>query len=953
MIRHLFPVPVSAALFFAVPLLSVFSQTDRIPSGFGEYRLQNGMQVFICEDFSAAPVRIEYAARAGISAQTPETAGFLPLYSRLFLDAGRNVPQPAGSSWLLSDGEASCGADSARYIITAAPAQTEQILDELARCAFSPLFTDAALQTAFSALKTEVMNYAFSTAGFVNSSIDARVFSDAPWKQDSGIYPSIFTNMPLSQARVILAETARKYYTPRNSALFISGGIPKETALRLAEKTFGSWPAGVFPEPQRAAAPVQAHRKFVLHDPLFSSDLTQIVVQYTALSMTQADIAAAVFNARSSSFKKELLSRRELGIRGDDYISAAAAHKNGISRLIMQSLLENTKTSPVQEAAAFLETAERAADTAPSSEYDAARQNLAVSFSAETGTSAAFMDKLSQFWAVDGYRGDEADSASPAERMVRRPGDITSADIRALSAAYDSEEPFVFVLVNSTVYSRYEKAFAAAGYESVTQKNGSWYTQKLYEAAVRSGTQTDRQTEQPETPAADEALFASRNSAQFSSATLANGIPVIFKQNPASSSCLIMISIRGGQLSTASNPGFFQLLVNALAGNIQREISERRSEGSIDGTPAVRAETGLADGIITVESLASDMNVIIPCISRALIYGDIKPAQADGLIYDQRSRKRLHDGDASNQLYSRAVLELYGGTPYTVIFDSDRDILEHTSYSDILASYPSLLDASRYTLAVTGNFSRDDIGDALSQTFGLLSCQTDRNAYTPAAASPVFPKSRKVSVKLRHLFLTDVSAEDAGPRPAVLVPTKNFSDPVQYWLPSPDPSSPDFAVFNALMFVLRSRIEKALAVDPSFDGAGVKLIPADSGMHAAAITLTGIEHTKKADAVYASAVRSLAAECTDDASCASLTGEMKSSWILNMLSGTQTNRGTALLIREGLVRNVSDSIEKNAAQYISDYTVVASLHADEVKKDVSAWLAETPPLRLYSADSKR
>src|SRR5574344_734357 len=659
MIRHFFLVSVSVLLFSAVPLFSVFSQTDRIPSGFGEYRLQNGMQVFICEDFSAAPVRIEYTARAGISAQTPETAGFLPLYSRLFPDAGRNQQQ-TDSSWLLSGAEASCDADSARYIITAAPAQTEQILDELAQCAFAPIFTDAALQTAFSALKTEVMNYAFSTAGLVNSSIDSRVFSDAPWKQDSGIYPSIFINMPLSQARVILADTAQKYYTPRNSALFISGGIPKETALRLAEKAFGSWPAGALPVPQHTAVPVQTHRKFVLHDPLFSSDLTQIVVQYTTLSMTQADIAASVFNAHSSSFKKELLSRRELGIRGDDYISAAAAHKNGVSRLIMQSLLENTKTSPVQEAAAFLETTERAADTASSSEYDTARQNLAISFTAETGTSSAFMDKLSQFWAVDGLYGDKADPASPAERMMHRPDDITSADIRELSAAYDSEEPFVFVLVNSTVYSRYEKAFAAAGYESVTQKNGSWYTQKLYEAAVRSSTQTDRQTEQPETPAADEALFASRNKAQFSSATLTNGIPVIFKQNPASSSCLIMISIRGGQLSTASNPGFFQLLVNALAGNIQHEISERRSEGSIDGSPVVLAETGLTAGIITVESLASDMNVIIPCISRALIYGDIKPAQADGLIYDQRSRKRLHDGDASNQLYSRAVRELYG-----------------------------------------------------------------------------------------------------------------------------------------------------------------------------------------------------------------------------------------------------------------------------------------------------
>ena len=48
-----------------------------------EFVLENGMYVFIAEDFSSAIVRVEYTAKAGFSKQNIDTAGFFPLYARL------------------------------------------------------------------------------------------------------------------------------------------------------------------------------------------------------------------------------------------------------------------------------------------------------------------------------------------------------------------------------------------------------------------------------------------------------------------------------------------------------------------------------------------------------------------------------------------------------------------------------------------------------------------------------------------------------------------------------------------------------------------------------------------------------------------------------------------------------------------------------------------------------
>jgi predicted Zn-dependent peptidase len=946
-------------IFSFISLLLIFglsstvsAQTTGIPDGFGEYTLENGMKVFILEDFSSAPVRIEYTVHAGINAQTPETAGFFPLYTRLFQNAGKTSYGTQDKNWYPDAASSTCGADSARYIITVASAQTESALKQFAYCAFSPLFSDADLKSQFSALKNEVMNYAFSTAGFINSSIDARVYAAAPWKQDTGIYPSLFTNTPDAQVRTILTAISRTYYTPQNSALFISGGITKKTALALAEKTFGSWPAGTISIPRndtREAADNEAkkQRRFVLYDPVFSADMTQIVVQYTGLSMTQADTASAVFNAHESSVKTELLSHKELAIRGAAYINAAAAHKNGQSRLIFQSLLEKTKASPRKQADVFLSCIKKAADNAQSSEFVQAQHDLVTDYRSLYGSSSSLMDKLSELWAVENKLKDR--TAEPLiSYVLSRPVEIINFNAEAFRTSYDSEEPFVFVLVNSSIYKKYAAEFKKAGYESVTQKNGSWYTQELYKNIVKNHT-----TETSSPAAAGEPYDASRynlmNAAQFSSLTLSNGIPVVLKENKSSSSSLILISISGGKISSAENPGFFSILVNALAGNIQKELNAQKKDGTIEGVPAVLAETDFTSGILTVECLSTDMNAVIQSISRAVIYGNIQPAQADGLIYDARSRKLLHDSGTGNQLYSSAVRQVFSGTPYTALFDNGRDILENTQFMSLAASYPSLLDAARYTIIVTGSFSKEVVSNELETAFGILQSQTERKNNRQTVPVPKFPDDKKISVQLRHLFLTDVDAEDAGPQPAVLVPTKNFSDPVQYWLPSPPPSSSDFAVFNALVYTLRSRLEKNTA-SVSAD-ITVKVDAASYGVQAAVITLTRIGHTKQADALYEKTAAGLCKDAEDKAAWKNLAEEMFSCWVLGSLSGTQTNRGTALLMHEGIEQAGTGNIEKDAAQYLTDYKTVSTASQKMTADICRRYFASRAPLRLYSADA--
>lgn len=971
-----------ASFTFLVPF---FSFSQELTVDFHEYTLENGLKVFVLEDFSSAPVRIELSVRAGFSAQTPKTAGFFPLYAQIFPSAGKtayaltseiDINDISEKDWLLSSSFSECNADSARFSVIVAPVQVEKTLEQFSDNLFSPVFSDSILTKEFSDLKTQVMQNAFSTAGFINSSIDSRIFAQAPWKQDSGIYPSIFTETPLEEARTILTSIGRNYYTPSNSALFISGGISGSEALELARKYFQKTAlpsAGILSDSDEKIKSSE-QKKFVLHDKMFTKEMSQIVIQYTSLSMQQTDIVAASLNEWNSSLKTTLVETPSLSIRGQEYINVASAHKNASSRVIFQSLLEKNKTSPVEQAETFLNIVKSASQSCDEAQILAAKEKLISQYRTQFKNSTAFMDLLSQFWAISNVAQVHTENIS--NELLAQPTIITNTDSKTLFDSYDSEEPFVFVLVNSDVYKQNSKSFAKAGYQEVTTKNGSWFTQKLYENLKNQINESPKESLEDDldkdssinmqTIAAER--FAQENRNSFSSFRLSNDIPVVVKRNSKSATAVISLAISGGKLSTAqTNPGLSEIMTNALARNIQTEISNAIYQGFIVGDPEVLAETGLAGGIITVECLSEDVIASLDCISSAIISGIIKPAVADGFIYDRRSQHRIQVGSTEYQLYCNAIRLLYSKTEYPLIYSLKDEILENTTYTQILAAYPGLLDAAKYSLVLIGNVPETGVAEILEEKFGVLVQQTkvEQRLYKEFP-SPDFSdfendKTGRKVFQLNHQFFTDLTSP-AGARPEILVPTTEFLDPVQYWLPSPSQNSADFFVFNALLYELEERLAFALENQIENAGAQVRISPATAEIQAAVITFINVLHTDKIDELYTEVVKN----ALDPTQNENIISEIKNAWILHSLANTQTNRGTALLVRSGLEQGAIEN-ERNAElsafmndtdlvaaeRYLSEYEQISKLEASDLLRVAQKYLPEVAPLRLYSKDSKR
>lgn len=901
---------------------------------YAEYTLENGMQIFVLEDFSSAPVQVEFSVHAGISAQNPATTGFFPLYTRLF-------KYGAEKNSFLQNLTSECSADSSNYKISVSQELVPSTFEILARCAFSPFFAEKDILREYSALKNEIMQYAPTPAAFINTAIDSRIFSETPWKLDSGIYPQIFTKSTAAEIRSILSRIGKFWYTPQNSAIFVSGPVKKEEIYALAEKTFGSYkPAASFALPEKVTATGKT-RKFIMHDLQFSEDMTQIVIEYTGLNFNQASLAAVAYNADSSTLKKSLCAEHILNIRGPEYINVSSTRHNGCARLIFQTLLEQNLRSPVEQAETFIEAIKKSPETTDSSEYQAAKKILHDNFRETTANSTNFINSLAYFWAIDPLLpGNDEKEILLAQKLLSQAEKIISTDENSLKTSFENETPFIFVLVNTKNFKKYKSEYKRLGYEEINSKNGSWFTQELYKNALKEISAEKKEIEQQKAESESARnIFLEENRNSLKTIELSNGIPVTVKTNRMTNGVSILVSIDGGSLADKNRPGFQNVMTNAIASNIRKEIIKYKTQQIISGNPAVYAETSFSDSKIIVECEKEDISLCIRSISDALIFGEITPAEADSYVYSAQTQKRLSGASPLNQMTFRAIKYFYDSNFIRNIFDTEKEILQKTSYNDILAEYPKFLDASLFTIVIAGNTDSEAVRYILEESLGILAAQTTRNdsRRKESVPKPDFPaKTRKINLKIRHLFYTDVKAEDAGPMPAVLVPTKNFADPVQYWFKAPEADSEEAVIFDALILRLSENLNNA--------GAETKIFLPAKDFRCGGITFLNVEHTNYIEETYKKTLSEFVKKLEDSEPSVFEAERTKNAWILSRLSGSKTNTGTARIISS------SKTDEKN---YLDEYEILERAGSKDFLRALNEYFPPEPLLQIFSSDSKK
>lgn len=907
--------------------------------GVNEYVLENGLRVFVLEDFSSALVRVEFACRAGFSNQTPSNAGFFPLYARLF-----KYTLSEGSS-LLEGLYSECFDSSSRYIITVTSDELTPVLKAISEAAFDPVFLDSDISRELNRFKKEVKENAGSIEGFINASIDSRVFSKNPWKHDSGIYPALFSKTSVAEARAVLSNINSSYYVPDNCALFISGPVTSKDILTLAENYFSKENLRKKSVSKKEVEVDFENDKklFVLSDPEFSPDMIQVVMQYTKLQMDRCDIASAVLNEDSSVLKQNLLSDKDLKIISAQYINAASTHKSRMSRLIIQSLMESPKKNPAAAAMSFVKNVNDSLCLFSQKDFNDACSRLSYDFKKMIDSSAHLMNLLSEYWALkDSYDLSRSEKEKTYfENLMNRAERINAQSYEELIEELKADVPFVFVFVNSKVLEKYEKTFKANGYEIVTVKNGSWYTQSLYENIKKAGE--EEELYQEEELIANEDLFVEKNLDSILRFNLDNKIPVIVKERKPGNTVCVCFNIDGGELyKSKTDYGLEHVLVDCLYMNVDKILYEKYRQKIFKFYPVVTENVDLKSSSITIECLAEDFDYVIDSFYEALVFAEIIPAMADASLMERKTEQIVKTGSHVFQLKSAAVSSLFKSKELSAVYTLNQDVYKKINFSRIIENYPEFLNASRYKIIISGNCAdsfktEENLRKKLNSTLGVLAA---KDSVKKINFELNHPNKKVKKVKINHVFLTDVSRDKAGPRPEVLIPTTEFLDPCQYWI-NYDSELSSLSEFNALLLDFADYLQKKCHENENTAKIVVKADYALPGIPFGVVTFTNVRDVASLENMYAEALAEYEAE--NSALCAS---RCKNAWIRNYLEPTLSNAGTCRLIEGYICENID-----NFDGYVNDYKSVHTMDDEKIRNILPLFEGEKV-FKVYSADTK-
>ena len=747
--------------------------------------------------------------------------------------------------------------------------------------------------------------------------------------------------------------------------------------MQIINQTFGRYYSNTKNPVEKKSTISNNKRKYVIHHPDFSSDITQIVVQYATLDMTQNNLASTLFNNDGSSVKYQIVALEELNIPGNEYINFSAANKKGTSRLIIQSLFQkpeskNIKTNSLQQSKLFLESLQSAIAKTSQMEFLFAKQQLDFIQKDLISNSNTFMENLCTFWAIQDYNNayeieDSEISSFTAKQLLAQFEKCKNVDFEEFSNALKYEEPFVFVITNSKDFKNLKSEYKKQGFEEINSQNGSWYAQEYYKnikinsAALAVSTLEDSiiktEEELNEVQQKLTTTFLENNTNSIQTFSLNNKIEVVLKENKNNNKATISLLIDGGKIHSKNNNGFEEVMISLLCTNIKKEIIRQQQMGIILEPPIVDWSSDLFTSNIFIECDKTDFEACCKAISNAIIFAELTPALADRAVSSRQFKKRLENGTALTQLYDKAIQTLYKDKELHSIFDSEDEVLTDINFTKIMNAYPLYLDAAKIDIIICGNYDKDtdSIKQILENTIGNLNNNQIHNQKEIRNIEQIdFPTKKVVKKKIVHTFLTDIPAEEAGPMPAVLIPTTEFLDPVLFILEAPISKTTN-PIFNALVLHFQEIFQNELSKNQKTVDCKVQVQLPQPKMPFASIVIQNVRRPKDVDAIYKRAYNLLKASLENQktqAESVQLLNKIKNKWIVNELNQTSTNSGTSKLIQKGFnfiedsAENQQNNTKDKATFYLSEFNIIENSTLQDYFKVLPS--LQTPNLTVTS-----
>jgi len=250
--------------------------------------------------------------------------------------------------------------------------------------------------------------------------------------------------------------------------------------------------------------------------------------------------------------------------------------------------------------------------------------------------------------------------------------------------------------------------------------------------------------------------------------TLANGVQLIVKKNPANRVFSMKVAFRGGSaMTTPAKAGIEAMTLAMLARGSKTYPYAELKRIQYEKTSSIGYSAASYDwasfDLNTIDKYWEEMfTVFSDCIlDPAFDAGQFAAVQNDFKVSIQKSM-----ADPYNYAVTKLHDKIFTGHPYAAEFGGNAASISNMTLADVRAYYADALSADRMLIVAVGNFDADELAESLNRTLGTMQVkgtaipETGRHEAKQALYLEKFDKSKGVAYVRGDYPIADVRSPD-------------------------------------------------------------------------------------------------------------------------------------------------------------------------------------------------
>jgi zinc protease len=235
--------------------------------------------------------------------------------------------------------------------------------------------------------------------------------------------------------------------------------------------------------------------------------------------------------------------------------------------------------------------------------------------------------------------------------------------------------------------------------------------------------------------------FARDNLASFSTATLANGIPVIMKRSTANRVVTVKTVLRGGvSFTPVAKAGLEAIMLTMLTRGSQHysypEVQRRLFEASASMSAGYQSFDMTSFDLVSIDTYFDDL---FPVYADAILHPGWNTAEFPRVISNFKIARQQADADPFSLAVRLLHESFFAGHPYAASWDGAGSSLDAITLDDVTSYYASTVTAGRIFLVAVGDFDQTKLLSELNSTFGTMPAASFTRPPVPSLDGRVKP----------------------------------------------------------------------------------------------------------------------------------------------------------------------------------------------------------------------